>query len=87
VLFVSWFVIVITGKQPRGMFDFIARVNRFSFDLTAYSLLMTDVYPWYDGSEPTSALTPGDGGGQRSLGPSGSAIAAPLPPPSGPPAG
>ncbi len=49
MLFVSWLVIIITGKQPRGMFDFIARVNRFTFDLTAYGLLMTDVYPWYEG--------------------------------------
>ena len=24
VLLVSWFVIIITGKHPRGMFDFIA---------------------------------------------------------------
>jgi len=87
LLLVSWLVIIITGKQPRGMFDFIARVNRFSFDLTAYSLLMTDVYPWYEGSEPTGVLTPGDGGDQHSFGPSGAAIAASLPPPSGPPAG
>jgi hypothetical protein len=88
VLFVSWLVIIITGKQPRGLFDFIARVNRFSFDLSAYGLLMTDVYPWYEGSEPTGVLTPGDGVSPRSLGPSGATVAgAPLPPPSGPPAG
>jgi hypothetical protein len=88
VLFVSWLVIIITGKQPRGLFDFIARVNRFSFDLSAYGLLMTDVYPWYQGSEPTSVLAPGDGGGRPSLGSSGATVAgAPLPPPSGPPAG
>jgi hypothetical protein len=88
VLFVSWLVIIFTGKQPRGMFDFIARVNRFSFDLSAYGLLMTDVYPWYEGSAPTGVLTPGDGGDRLSFGPSGTVVhGAPLPPPSGPPAG
>jgi hypothetical protein len=88
VLFVSWLVIIVTGKQPRGMFDFIARVNRFSFGLSAYGLLMTDAYPWYEGSEPTGVLTPGDGGGRSSIGPSGATVVgAPLPPPSGPPVG
>ena len=71
VLLVSWFAIVITGRLPRGMFDFILRVNRFAFDLTAYSLLMTDIYPRYDGSEPTGVLPPGDDGTAPS-GPSGS---------------
>jgi hypothetical protein len=86
VLFVSWLVIVITGKHPRGMFDFVLRVNRFNLDLSAYGLLMTDVYPWYEGSEPTGVLTPGDGGERFAIGPSG-AGEAPLPPPSGPPVG
>jgi hypothetical protein len=87
LLFVSWLVIVVTGKHPRGMFDFILKVNRFSLNLSAYGLLMTDVYPWYEGSEPTGVLPPGDGGGQTSFGPSGAGSAAPLPPPSGPPVG
>ena len=42
------------------MWDFILRVYRFSFNLSAYGLLMTDEYPRYDGSAPTSMLPPGD---------------------------
>jgi hypothetical protein len=46
---VSWFVIVITGKHPRGMFDFMLRVHRFSAKVQAYALLMTDTYPKFGG--------------------------------------
>ena len=66
------------------MFDFILRVNRFVFDLSAYSMLMTDDYPHYDGSAPTSTLPPGDRGTGPQL---GAYTGAPLPPPTGPPAG
>jgi len=30
------------------MFDFLLRVNRFVIRLTAYALLMTDVYPKFE---------------------------------------
>ncbi len=49
ILFVSWVVIIVTGRHPRGMWDFTARVYRFSFELSAYAMLMTDEYPRYDG--------------------------------------
>jgi hypothetical protein len=89
VLLASWVVIVITGKHPRGMWDFILRVYRFSFNVDAYALLMTDQYPSYDGGEPTGMLPPGDRSAAadyyRIAPPPGSG--APLPPPSGPPVG
>lgn len=85
VLLASWVVIIITGRHPRGMWDFMMRVYRFSVNLSAYGLLMTDEYPRYDGSAPTSTLPPGDRGTRFGIAPP--PTGAPLPPPSGPPAG
>jgi hypothetical protein len=45
VLLISWFSIVITGKQSRGMWDFILKVLRFTLQVESYGLLMTDTYP------------------------------------------
>jgi hypothetical protein len=45
VLIASWFAILFTGKQPRGMFDFILRVFRYILQTYSYVLLMTDTYP------------------------------------------
>jgi hypothetical protein len=45
VLIAAWFVILFTGKQPRGMFDFILRVFRYILQTYSYVLLMTDTYP------------------------------------------
>jgi Domain of unknown function (DUF4389) len=59
VLIVTWFVIVITGKQPRGLFDFILNVVRYSLQLNAYILLMTDTYPrWGSGAGALAPATP-----------------------------
>jgi Domain of unknown function (DUF4389) len=85
ILLVSWVVIIITGRHPRGMWDFVLRVHRFSFKLSAYGMLMTDEYPRYEGSAPTGMLPPGDRSTPDSISPP--PPSAPLPPPSGPPAG
>ena len=46
VLIVVWFAILFTGRYPRGMFDFVEGVLRWSVRVTAYAfLLFTDVYP------------------------------------------
>ena len=42
---VCWFAIVITGNQPRGMFDFLAKVHNFMVRTWACNLLMSDVRP------------------------------------------
>ena len=42
---VAWFAIVITGKFPRGMFDFSLKVHRYMSQYSAYSSLLTDQYP------------------------------------------
>ena len=45
VIFITWFVIVITGKDSRGMWDFVLKFTRFMLQLQSYGLLMTDTYP------------------------------------------
>ncbi len=43
---VAFFAILFTGKFPRGMFDFIVGVTRWSYRVNAYAfLLLTDAYP------------------------------------------
>ena len=47
VTIVTWFMIVITGKHPRGQFDFQLKVLRYSMQTNAYAGLLTDDYPKY----------------------------------------
>jgi hypothetical protein len=42
---VSWFAIVITGKQPRGLWDFTAFYLRWRSKAVAYTALLRDEYP------------------------------------------
>ncbi|MEP7047211.1 MAG: DUF4389 domain-containing protein [Ilumatobacteraceae bacterium] len=59
LLLISWIAIVITGKQPRGMWDFILKSTRFTLQIQAYALLMTDVYPKFgEGAMPAYAGSP-----------------------------
>ena len=46
VTVIAWFAILIVGRYPRGMFDFVVGVDRWSFRVIAYELLLTtDRYP------------------------------------------
>jgi hypothetical protein len=42
-----WFIILISGKQPQGMFNFLNKVHQFMTRLSSYVFLMTDTYPKY----------------------------------------
>lgn len=45
VIFLSFWIIIFTGKYPRGMFDFVLGYMRWSARVTAYLSFMTDRYP------------------------------------------
>ena len=43
---IAWFAILFTGRYPRGLFDYVVGVMRWSLRVQAYSsLLVTDQYP------------------------------------------
>ena len=45
VTFIAWFAILFTGTYPRGMFDFVVGVARWTLRVEAYALLLlTDDY-------------------------------------------
>jgi Domain of unknown function (DUF4389) len=48
---IAWFAILITGSYPKGLYDFVADFTRFLARVTAYSLLVTDKYPPFSGSD------------------------------------
>ncbi len=54
VIVIAWFAIVITGRYPRGLYDFVAGFTRFLARFTAYAALLCDPYPSFGGS-PDSA--------------------------------
>jgi hypothetical protein len=43
---IAWFAILITGRYPRGLFDYVVGVGRWGLRVQAYAiLLVTDRYP------------------------------------------
>ena len=46
VVVISWVAIIITGKHPRGLFDFLVGYGRWANRVKAYAILLTtDRYP------------------------------------------
>ena len=55
----AWFIIVITGKMPRGLFDLMVLANSYTARSDAYLYLLTETYPPFQDEETRSAgLTP-----------------------------
>jgi Domain of unknown function (DUF4389) len=51
---IAWFAIVITGRYPQALYDFVAAFNRFVARVTAYGALLCDPYPPFNGSQDES---------------------------------
>jgi hypothetical protein len=49
VMVIAWFAIVITGRYPKGLYDFVAGFTRSLARVTAYGALLTDRYPPFSG--------------------------------------
>ena len=45
VIILTWFAILITGRNPRGLFNFLVGVSRWAHRVNAYMYLLTDNYP------------------------------------------
>ena len=63
VLLIAWVAILFTGKFPRGLFDFVTGVARWSNRVAVYELLLTDAYPPFSMSHegPSAANLPAAG--------------------------
>jgi hypothetical protein len=45
VLVIAWFAVIITGRYPQGLRDFLVGYSRWSWRVWAYVLLLRDEYP------------------------------------------
>jgi hypothetical protein len=54
---VSWFAIVFTGRQPKGLRDFIAYYLRWRARAVAYMALLRDEYPPFGDGEYAAGIT------------------------------
>jgi hypothetical protein len=53
--FAAWFVIVITGRMPRGLFDLMVLANSYTARSDAYLFLLTETYPPFQDEHTRSA--------------------------------
>jgi uncharacterized protein DUF4389 len=53
----AWFVIVITGRMPRGLFDVMVLANSYTARSDAYLTLLTETYPPFQDEHTRAAGT------------------------------
>jgi hypothetical protein len=54
----AWFVIVIMGKMPRGLFDLMVLANSYIARSDAYLALLTETYPPFQDEQTRAAGAP-----------------------------
>ena len=47
--FVAFWIILFTGKYPKGMFDFVVGTGRWAYRIKCYLMFYTDQYPGFTG--------------------------------------
>lgn len=57
--FAAWFVILFTGKMPRGLYDLMVFANSYTARSDAYIYLLTETYPPFEADHPLDSGTPG----------------------------
>ncbi len=57
VTFIAFFAILFTRRYPRGLFDFVVNVNRWSANVLAYTGLFRDEYPPFSWEPGQYAVT------------------------------
>jgi len=57
VTFIAFWVILFTGKYPKGMYDFVVGYWRWSLNVGAYLSYLRDEYPPFSGEQTTYPLT------------------------------
>jgi hypothetical protein len=77
----AWFVIVFSGKLPRGLYDVMVLANSYIARSDSYLYLLTETYPPFQDTETRTAGTPGPPTAE----PPGSAPPGTAPPAAGPP--
>jgi hypothetical protein len=53
--FAAWFVIVFTGKMPRGLFDLMVLANSYQARSDSYLFLLTETYPPFQDEQTRGA--------------------------------
>lgn len=79
----AWFVIVVTGKMPRGLFDLMVLANSYTARSDAYLLLLTETYPPFQDEQTRAAGVPNSPAPTDAPSPA-TPPAPPTPPPSPP---
>ena len=49
VVILAWWIVLFTGKYPKGMHDFVVGTLRWSTRVNVYMLFLTDQYPAFSG--------------------------------------
>jgi hypothetical protein len=57
MVLIGFFAILFTKKWPRGMFDFLVQIQRWTLNVTCYVLLQRDEYPPFSGDSGAYPLT------------------------------